>query len=222
MKKCAALEDVLARIAAITGATSDSALAKELGVAKQTLSTWKSRGTIPYERTIQFADEREISLDYLLLGKGKGDFSGGEIDPMLLEGIGLAFEVYDRLLLHRIRAGAAYDMALVYNRVIKQLRPGQNWGELVKDEVAYLVEIKKQQLEQESSGHGTSEPVHLHEEEQRHIKKIGATVEEIYGVPAANPIGGDNVKVKQHIEGENHQIAGRDLVNKGGRGRKKK
>lgn len=167
---------------------------------------------------MQFAEEREISLDYILLGKGKGDFSGGEIDPLLLEGIEQELRRFNPAL---PAALGVHQMALIYNKVIRQLEPGMNWSQLVKEEVAYYRKIRGRQLSQ-LNHIGEHDELHVYDEEQRLLKKIGTTVEEVYGVPAANPIEGGATKVEQHIAGTNHQIAGRDLVNKGGKGSKKK
>ncbi len=167
---------------------------------------------------MQFAEERDISLDYLLLGKGKGDFSGGEIDPLLLEGIEQELRRFNPAL---PAALGVYQIALIYNKVIRQLEPGMNWSQLVKEEVAYYREIRGRHLSQLNHIDEHDE-LHVYEEEQRLLKKIGSTVEEVYGAPAANPIEDGVTKVEQHIAGTNHQIAGRDVVNKGGKGSKKK
>lgn len=61
---------VLARLKTLTGCTTDTALASALGISPQTLSSWKSRDTIPYALCVEMADERGISLDWLLVGEG--------------------------------------------------------------------------------------------------------------------------------------------------------
>jgi len=63
------LQAVLNRVAALTGARTDSAIAAELDVSPQTLSTWKNRRKIPFEQLCEFAQKRDIFLDHLLLGK---------------------------------------------------------------------------------------------------------------------------------------------------------
>ncbi|MFB8830740.1 helix-turn-helix transcriptional regulator [Azotobacter sp. CWF10] len=61
---------VLARLKVLTGCTTDTALASALGISPQTLSSWKSRDTIPYALCVEVADARGVSLDWLLVGEG--------------------------------------------------------------------------------------------------------------------------------------------------------
>jgi len=49
------------------GIKTDLELAGWLGVAQNTLSGWRSRGTLPYDAVVQAAIRHGISLDYLLL-----------------------------------------------------------------------------------------------------------------------------------------------------------
>lgn len=64
---CAA---VLTRLKLATGTSSDTALAKVLGVSPQTLSSWKVRNSVPYSFCIDLAVHEDLSLDWLLLGEG--------------------------------------------------------------------------------------------------------------------------------------------------------
>ncbi|MBN2702549.1 MAG: helix-turn-helix domain-containing protein [Methylohalobius sp. ZOD2] len=61
---------ILDRLRAIFGTSSDATLARALGVQKTTLSSWKARNSIPYEKCVQVAEEKGISLDWLLSGIG--------------------------------------------------------------------------------------------------------------------------------------------------------
>lgn len=67
-KKSAAA--VLARLKMLLGATTDTALASGLGISPQTLSSWKSRDSIPYALCVDVAEEHGVSLDWLLVGEG--------------------------------------------------------------------------------------------------------------------------------------------------------
>lgn len=78
------LPDILSRIADLVGAKTDSALADALGVTRQTFATWKRRGKIPFEEICEFAQQRDISLDFLLLGKKE---TKARIDIDLFKGI---------------------------------------------------------------------------------------------------------------------------------------
>lgn len=61
---------VLGRLKLLTQTTSDSGLAKVLGVSPQTLSSWKVRSSIPYSFCVDLALQHGVSLDWLLLGEG--------------------------------------------------------------------------------------------------------------------------------------------------------
>ncbi|WP_349618355.1 helix-turn-helix domain-containing protein [Azotobacter salinestris] len=69
---------VLARLKVLTGCTTDTALASALGISPQTLSSWKSRDTIPYALCVEVADARGVSLDWLLVGEGPMTRGEGE------------------------------------------------------------------------------------------------------------------------------------------------
>jgi transcriptional regulator with XRE-family HTH domain len=60
---------VIQRITEIVKAESDGDIAEALGVTPQTFSTWKRRKTIPYEKIALFALKKNVSLDYILLGR---------------------------------------------------------------------------------------------------------------------------------------------------------
>ena len=176
---------VMHRVASLLGISSDSDVARALKVTPQTFSTWKRRGTVPYEKLAFFAADNDVSLDYLIPGKGRGDWAGGQVDPVLLEGIEKAFEEYDESVLKQLHTGTAHDIGLVYNRVIRMIKRDQNWGSIVQDEVAYLVKVRSVSSSQLSLG----QPVTVHEEEQRLFHKIGTTPREVNGgLDVANPL----------------------------------
>lgn len=60
---------ILERLAEVTGCKNDSALARKLNASRQSLSKWRSRGSVPYQLLTDFAATNDISLDYLLLGR---------------------------------------------------------------------------------------------------------------------------------------------------------
>lgn len=61
---------VLARMKLITQSSTDSGLSSALGVSPQTVSSWKSRDSIPYAICVELAEKHDISLDWLLVGEG--------------------------------------------------------------------------------------------------------------------------------------------------------
>ena len=150
------LDEVLKRVSSLIGANTDKSLAEGLGVSPQTLSTWKRRNTIPYERLIQFALDQKISLDELLLGKS----DSSSVDPTLFVNI-FSTLIYEgkklptELILPVIGGGSGgltvEFAAMIYNRVVKQLKHGKNWTEIIDDEVKYFIDLKKRGYEGEVS-----------------------------------------------------------------------
>jgi transcriptional regulator with XRE-family HTH domain len=61
---------VLDRLASVLGTTSGNQLAEALGVSPQAVSSWKSRESVPYAQCVEVAEQRGISLDWLLTGIG--------------------------------------------------------------------------------------------------------------------------------------------------------
>jgi phage repressor protein C with HTH and peptisase S24 domain len=64
------VREILDRISSIVGRQGDANLAEELGVQRTTVSSWKSRGKIPYEECWQVAQKSGVSMDWLLSGTG--------------------------------------------------------------------------------------------------------------------------------------------------------
>ncbi|MCE0779768.1 helix-turn-helix domain-containing protein [Pseudomonas putida] len=63
------LAAVLTRLKLLTGSESDAELSRALSVSPQTLSSWKTRDSIPYSLCIDIARQYDCSLDWLLLGQ---------------------------------------------------------------------------------------------------------------------------------------------------------
>lgn len=60
--------DVLKRLCAALGVESDVELAKALGVANNTISGWRTRNKIPYEKVIEVSLDNGFTVDQLLFG----------------------------------------------------------------------------------------------------------------------------------------------------------
>ena len=60
--------DVLDRLRSVFYVDNDSALAEAMGINRQTLGSWRSRGHVPYEECVKLAVDRGLSLDWLLTG----------------------------------------------------------------------------------------------------------------------------------------------------------
>lgn len=61
---------ILDRLKQVLPCRDDTSLALRLGVAKSTLSNWRSRDSFPYTIAVQLAGELGLSLDWVLAGVG--------------------------------------------------------------------------------------------------------------------------------------------------------
>jgi len=62
---------VLERLGKALEAKTDSDLARLLDVNRQTLGSWRTRGSVPYALCVKVAEEKGLSLDWLLTGRGR-------------------------------------------------------------------------------------------------------------------------------------------------------
>jgi hypothetical protein len=60
--------DVIERLKMVFNAGSDQALSSFIGASKTTISSWRQRDSIPYAVCIRVAQEKGITLDWLLTG----------------------------------------------------------------------------------------------------------------------------------------------------------
>lgn len=64
------VSEVLKRLMQATGADNKSRLGKAYGISPQAISSWESRGSIPYALCVTVAEEKRVSIDWLLTGEG--------------------------------------------------------------------------------------------------------------------------------------------------------
>lgn len=72
---------IIDRMKTVLDAKSDKQVADELGIARSTFGVWKKRGSIPYQKCIDLALQNNISLDWLVLGRGRPELSASEVAP---------------------------------------------------------------------------------------------------------------------------------------------
>jgi hypothetical protein len=138
--------DVLRRVAELSGARNDSALARALGVSRQTLSSWRQRGNVPFEAAARFALQHDVPLDYLLLGRGSSWTLTGAVIPQLLMAIGEALikKWIEGAAGEKLKPGSAsflHYCAVVYNRVVAITERMGNPYKQVDGEVDHLYKL---------------------------------------------------------------------------------
>lgn len=92
--------DVLGRMKEVYGVDTDTALADALHTTRQNVSKWRSRNSIPYAEAVAASYMRNVSIDYILTGRGsreRGQGAAPELDIKLLRAILLSLLAFDRI-----------------------------------------------------------------------------------------------------------------------------
>lgn len=63
------MNSILGRLKSALGLSTDMALAERLGVAQNTMSMWKARGILDYEKLIPLCEQNGLSLDWIISGR---------------------------------------------------------------------------------------------------------------------------------------------------------
>ena len=106
------VEEILLRLYDFMGFKKDLEFCEKFDIKANTLSTWKKRGTIPYDLLEKISQNENISLDYLLFGKNESNThntqNSYQIDVLNIKasaGTGIEnhiVEVIDTILLDKI------------------------------------------------------------------------------------------------------------------------
>jgi hypothetical protein len=87
--------EVIERMKKALHCRNDSDLASVLNVAQTTVSSWRNRGSVPYEQCVQIALNTHTNLEWLLLGRGwqgEDKYPKGQVDLNLLRKVVEGFE----------------------------------------------------------------------------------------------------------------------------------
>lgn len=68
------VQAIVERMKTVLGFKADADLSIYFGGGRSTAGGWKARGTFPIKEMIQMATDRGISLDWLILGRGRQQF----------------------------------------------------------------------------------------------------------------------------------------------------
>jgi hypothetical protein len=90
-------ENVIVRLKQILNEKSDQKLGDYLGIPKSTISNWRQRDSVPYSICVQVAQEKNVSLDWLLTGEGTMLKGGGANDENMSPKRRKMFELLERL-----------------------------------------------------------------------------------------------------------------------------
>ena len=73
IEKSSLLREILNRLKEIEHVSHDMDLAVPLLVSKRNISSYKERGTIPWEKLFQYSRRKKKSLEYIINGRGPSD-----------------------------------------------------------------------------------------------------------------------------------------------------
>lgn len=214
--------NVFFRLMSRLGVETDAQMAHELGVSPQTLSTWKRRGTIPYEKIIGLCIRNGYSLDEVLSGQR----TSGAINQVLVHKV-IKILRSEKSELRDVKLDSLLDtVIMMYNSTYK-----------LEDEEADLVleaQLKAlnlsavSNLAQEWAKHAIThrqdfiDNPQLAEAIPTPFKTVVKAIlkDEKYELPS-EPLDCESQKLKkenlvnQNIKGTNHTIAGGDIsINK--------
>ena len=68
-KKTIVADDVIDRLSQVLDCKNDTELSKRLKVGRTTISSWRSRQSVPYSECVDVALSEGFFLDYLILGR---------------------------------------------------------------------------------------------------------------------------------------------------------
>lgn len=197
---------ILNRLSELLQTKTDAELGGALGVASQTVSTWRNRNKVPYEQLVELSIKTGTTLDFLIFGKSPGLVASDKrIDLELFNEVkdalnGSKSELRGTGLEHLLE-----HIVDVYNS-LSQCETESEKNRMLDAQIQLLNKILAPQIAknlQDIAPHMTGESKSMIEADILKYKTL-AELNEKTGESA----------VKQSISGSSHQIAGRDLVNK--------
>jgi hypothetical protein len=78
------LDEIFQRVMEASGAANDTQLAEAISAGRSSISTWRTRGTIPFENLFGFARKRGVSIHWLLTGEGEKDVPAKMVKAQIL------------------------------------------------------------------------------------------------------------------------------------------
>ena len=66
-------EEIFDRFQRSIGIKRDDLIAKKLGITKQSLSGFKSRGSLPFEALLDYCEKHDIDTNFILYGHDPGE-----------------------------------------------------------------------------------------------------------------------------------------------------
>lgn len=195
-------DEILTRLSSLFGTKTDVELASKLGVASQTVSTWRGRNRVPYEQLAEVSLQNEVSLDFLIFGRGKPQNPQieGQIDAGLFKNVINALNA-PASELRGIRLEHLLDHVITVYNSLTQCESQSEKDRMLHAQIQLLNKLVAPHIVENLK---SLEPL-MEGEQKASIRKDIETYEKL---------ASSQVATTQHISGAHHQIAGRDVVNK--------
>ncbi|MEI7456584.1 MAG: S24 family peptidase [Nitrosomonadales bacterium] len=118
---------VLSRIADAFQAEDINVLGLMIGVPPKTVATWKYRGTVPYEQVEKIARNRGISLDWLMLGRGKLQYEDSPAFNSESKSAGAAPNGFVLVPRYEVQASAGHGSLVHSEQIVDYLAFKADW-----------------------------------------------------------------------------------------------
>lgn len=130
---------ILERVKAVVGAQNDNQLAKIEGLAQTTISTWRSKGRVPFELCSRISLKHKVPLDFLIFGNYSDNpyhyTSVGYIDGFLYKG---CIEEAEKIVSIKPDLDIFDVVAALYNMWVGQLNNLEKRGLSYEQSLAVL------------------------------------------------------------------------------------
>lgn len=104
----------------IVGVENDHQLAKKVGIAQTTISTWRKRGKVPYEFCVNIAQDYKRSVDWVLFGTNRSfDLAAMEYGFIELSLFEVCWEAAEKVVAIAPDLDLRLAAALIYNARLK-------------------------------------------------------------------------------------------------------
>lgn len=114
-------EQIISRMKNVIGAEMDKEVAGYFGIKQASVHNWRKRGTIPYDQCVEMALREDVSMDWLVLGKG----DSGQISEAL-EGYCVDNE-YTEVPLYDVEASAGSGSFFQNENIIGHRKFSNDW-----------------------------------------------------------------------------------------------
>lgn len=207
MQDSVSCDEILNRLSGLLQTKTDAELGGVLGVASQTVSTWRNRNKIPYEQLVELSIKTGTTLDFLIFGKSPGLIASDKRINSELFGDVIDALNGDQSELRGSPLESVIDHVLEIYNSVAQCETENEKNRMLKAQIQLLNKILAPKIAenlQNIAQHMTGELKERIEDDILKFQKLADSNETTR-----------KGFVKQNISGSSHQIAGRDLVNKG-------